>query len=300
LNNFSTLAELIKGEIRCGAPMSEYTSYRVGGPADCLVFPADADDLKKILGWCRLENRPYFLLGNGTNLLVRDGGIRGCVVSLSRLTGIEEDGDCIVRAGAGEPLGRLVEFACRRNLAGLEFAAGIPGSVGGALVMNAGAFQGEMKGVVECVRFMDAAERVFTRTNEGCRFAYRYMYMQNGEVILEGRFRLKRDGEEEIRTRIDEIIKKRMARHPYDLPSAGSVFKNPSAEPAARLIEGAGLKGTTIGGAQVSEKHANFIVNCGRARAQDVLALIRLVQDRVFQEKGIRLEPEIRIVGEES
>ncbi len=279
--------------------MSEYTSYRVGGPADCLVFPVNADDLKNVLGWCRREDRPYFILGNGTNLLVRDGGIRGCVISLARLRGLEAEGGDAVLARAGDPLGSLVEFACRRKLAGLEFAAGIPGSVGGALFMNAGAFRGEMKGVVECVRFMDAAGKIFTRSNEECGFAYRSISMPNGEVILDARFRLKTGDGEKIRARIDEILKMRRARHPYDLPSAGSVFKNPSAEPAGRLIEAAGLKGARCGDAQVSEKHANFIVNRGRATAGDILALMKTVQERVFREKGIRLDPEIRIVGED-
>ncbi len=165
--------------------------------------------------------------------------------------------------------------------------------------MNAGAFQGELKGVVECVRFMDAAGKIFTRSNEECRFAYRSIYMQNGEVILDARFRLKTGDGGKIRTRIDEILKMRRARHPYDLPSAGSVFKNPSTEPAGRLIEATGLKGTRRGDAQVSEKHANFIVNRGGATAADILALMRIVQEKVFRVKGIRLEPEIRIVGED-
>ncbi len=300
MSDYSSLAKLIRGEIRCGVPMSEYTSYRVGGPADCLALPASVDDLKKILEWCRQESRRYFILGNGTNLLVRDGGIRGLVISLSRaLVGIKSEPDGEVRARAGEPLARLVEFACRKGLAGLEFAAGIPGSIGGALFMNAGAFHGEMKGVIECVRFMDVAGSEFSRSNDECKFAYRSMLMQDGEVILEGKFRLREDGEKAVRQRVDGILKQRMAKHPYDFPSAGSVFKNPPGHPAGKLIEASGLKGRRIGDAEVSTKHANFIINRGTARAREILELIRIVQERVFQEKGIRLEPEIRIIGED-
>ncbi len=282
-------------------PMSEYTSFRVGGPADSLVFPADLEDLQHISRWCLQEKIPCFVLGNGTNLLVRDGGIRGLVISLSRLPGGIEAAarglDGLVRAGAGEILGKLVEFAWRQELAGLEFAAGIPGTVGGALFMNAGAFQGEMKDVVESVRFMDASGNIFTRNRNECKFSYRSMFLQNGEVILEGRLRLKKGNAQEIRTRGEEIIRRRLAKHPYDLPSAGSVFKNPPEGPAGKLIEEVGLKGMRIGDAQVSEKHANFIVNRGRARAGDILALIERIREKVCQEKGILLETEIRIVG---
>jgi len=297
------LAETIKGEIRYGVSLSDYTSFHVGGPADSLIFPADLEDLYKILQWCLREKVPCFVLGNGTNLLVRDGGIRGLVISLSRVLGgievVGKDADGLVRSGAGEALGKLVEFAWKQELAGLEFAAGIPGTVGGALFMNAGAFQGEMKDVVESVRFMDAAGKIFTRNREECKFSYRSMFLRNGEVILEGRLRLKKGNVQEIRNRGEEIIRKRLAKHPYDLPSAGSVFKNPPQGPAGKLIEEVGLKGMHIGDAQVSEKHANFIVNRGRARAQDILALIQRIREKVFHEKGIVLETEIRIVGED-
>ncbi len=288
-----------RGEVRFLAPLSEYTSFRVGGAVDYLAFPADLEGLTGLLSWCAEEKLPSFFLGKGTNLLVLDGGVPGVAISLARgFSRIEEEGESKIWADAGALLGKLVEFATRKGLAGLEFAAGIPGSVGGAIFMNAGAFKGEMKDSIETVRLLDSTGQVVERGKAECGFSYRTMALRQGEVILGGRFRLKAEGEPAVRARVEGIMRLRMTKHPYDLPSAGSVFKNPPGQAAGKLIEETGLKGKCIGDAQVSEKHANFIVNRGRARAQDILALMSLIQEKVWRERGVRLEPEIRIIGQ--
>jgi UDP-N-acetylmuramate dehydrogenase len=302
--DISKLAEEIKGEILHSAPMSEYTSFRVGGPVDCLVFPADIEDLRKTVKWCRRERVNYFILGNGTNLLVRDGGVRGLVLSLVRgfreVSVLEErPEESLVFAGAGEPLGGFLDFSCGRNLSGLEWAAGVPGSVGGALFMNAGAFGGEMKDSVASVRFMDGEGEVLEKAREDLKFSYRSLELDKGWIILGGTFRLKAGKPAAIRARREEILQKRLARQPLNLPSAGSVFRNPGRAAAGKLIEEVGLKGTRIRNAQISDKHANFIVNLGHARARDILSLADWVREKVFQERGIRLEMEIRVVGED-
>jgi len=298
------LAGKIKGEIRYSVPLSGYTSFRVGGPIDYLAFPADMEDLRKTLQWCRGQGVRYFILGNGTNLLVRDGGVRGMAISLSRgFIGLEEaeldQGEKLVFSGAGEPLGRVVEFAPGRGLAGLEFAAGIPGTVGGAIFMNAGAFQGEMKDAIDSVRLMDAEGKVWERRRGELKFSYRSMELREGEVILGGRFRLRAGDGQKVREKVEEILHRRRIKQPLDLPSAGSIFKNPPQGPAGKLIEEAGLKGRRLGDAQISEKHANFIVNRGRARAGDILALIELAREKVLKEYGVLLEMEIQVVGED-
>jgi UDP-N-acetylmuramate dehydrogenase len=203
-----------------------------------------------------------------------------------------------VVAEAGESLARFVDFSWRNNLGGLEFAAGIPGSVGGGIFMNAGAFRREMKDVLASISLMDPLGQVSERRIEDTGFSYRSMGIQAGEIILGGKFILPRGKGEEIRVRIEEIMRARLAKQPYDLPSAGSVFKNPQLAPAGKLIEETGLKGTRTGDAQVSEKHANFIVNLGKATARDILELAARVRERVQQEKGVLLEMEIRVVGE--
>jgi UDP-N-acetylmuramate dehydrogenase len=301
--NKGPLDGLAKGEIIYGAPMADYTSFRVGGPVDFLAFPADLEDLRALLLWCRDGGVPYFILGKGTNLLVRDGGIRGLAINLSRgrqrLEVVEEGAEeSIVVAEAGESLARLVDFSWRHNLCGLEFAAGIPGSVGGGIFMNAGAFRREMKDVLASISLMSPLGEVIARKTEEAGFAYRSTGIREGEIILGGKFVLRKGNGEEARARIEEIWKARLARQPYDLPSAGSVFKNPKHAPAGRLIEEAGLKGTRVGDAQVSEKHANFIVNLGRATARDILELAALVRERVLAENGVLLEMEIRVMGE--
>ena len=201
-------------------------------------------------------------------------------------------------AEAGESLARFVDFSWRNNLAGIEFAAGIPGSVGGGIFMNAGAFRREMKDVLTSISLMNPLGQVSERKIEDAGFSYRSMGIQKGEVILGGKFILQRGKGDEIRARIEEIKRARLAKQPYDLPSAGSVFKNPELAPAGKLIEEAGLKGSRIGDAQVSEKHANFIVNLGKATARDILELVERVREGVQREKGIFLEMEIQIAGE--
>jgi len=304
IQNIDSLAADLKGEILYSAPMSQYTSFRVGGKVDALAFPADLDDLQRILRWCGEEGVEYFILGNGTNLLVRDGGIRGLAISLGqgffRIEEVERsDKECWVFAEAGPSLGKLVEFAWKRELAGLEFAAGIPGSIGGAIFMNAGAFQGEMKNILHSVRLVDAGGNLREKEKEELAFFYRSLKLPKGEIILGGTFRLQTENGQAIRSKVEEILRRRQEKQPLDLPSAGSVFKNPSQGPAGRLIEQIGLKGKRLGDAQISEKHANFIVNRGRAKAQDILALAELVRERVWQEKGVRLEMEIQVVGED-
>ena len=294
---------MIKGEVLCAVPMAGHTSFRVGGPVDFLAFPADLDDLRTLLCWCQDGRVPYFILGKGTNLLVRDGGIRGMAINLSRgltrLQVVAEDvGGAAVIAEAGESLSRFVDFSWRNNLCGLEFVAGIPGSVGGGIFMNAGAFRREMKDVLASISLMDSRGQISERKIEDTACTYRSMGLKKGEVILGGKFVLQRGKGEETRARVEEILRARFAKQPYDLPSAGSVFKNPLHAPAGKLIEETGLKGTRVGDARVSEKHANFIVNTGNATARDILDLAARVRERVQQEKGVLLEMEIQVVGE--
>jgi len=294
----------IKGEIRYSVPMSEYTSFRVGGPVDYLVFPADLEDLQKTLKWCRRERVRYFILGNGTNLVVRDGGIRGMAISLSQgFREIEEreagSREVLVFAEAGESLGRLLEFTYEKGLTGLEWAAGIPGTVGGALFMNAGAFGGEMKDCLHSLRLMDDEGKVVEKARTEGDFSYRSCDLPKGGIILGGTLKLKRGDGRAARAKGEEVLRQRAAKQPLDLPSAGSVFKNPARVPAGKLIEELGLKGIRIRDAQISEKHANFIVNRGRAKARDILTLVEWIQQKVLQERGVRLELEIQVMGED-
>lgn len=298
------LAEEIKGEILYSVPMSAYTSFGVGGPVDFLIFPTDLEELKKTLQWCRRQKVSYFILGNGSNLLVRDGGIRGAAISLARgFLGVAElergEKDGRLQAGAAESLGRLVEFSREKSLTGMEWAVGIPGTVGGALFMNAGAFRSEMKDTLESLQVMDGEGKAIEMGREELHFSYRSLELKKGWIILGGKFRLKIGTGQVIRSKMDEFLKRRMAKQPLHLPSAGSVFKNPSRITAGQLIEEVGLKGTRLREAQISEKHANFIVNLGKAKARDILTLAEWAREKVFQEKGVKLEMEIQVIGED-
>ncbi len=287
--------------------MSRHTSFGIGGPADALAYPVDRDDLITLLGEIRKKGLPFFVLGGGTNLLVRDSGFRGVVISLRRMTGIRIEreyrsvGGSFARiiAEAGAPLPALHLFAADRGLTGLEFAAGIPGTIGGAVCMNAGTAAGEFGDIVESVTLVSMDGVIVTKSREEMKFGYRTADIPAGSCVLEVLLTLRHGERGEIKARIGDLLEKRKDRQPLGLPSAGSVFKNPPGESAGRLIEKAGLKGRTIGNAQVSEKHANFIVNLGKATAHDVLALMNIVQKTVLDVHGIRLEPEIKILGEE-
>ena len=276
-------------------PMKKHTTFRVGGPADVLVQP-DETALAAILALCRQYHVSYSFIGNGSNLLVGDKGIRGVVIEMTDPMGnIEVDGTKIT-AQAGAMLSKIANTAASNGLGGMEFAAGIPGSVGGAVVMNAGAYGGEIRAVCRWSQEMLPDGTLVRREGVSQGFGYRTSVFQHTDgVIVRACFALQPGDPGIIRETMRELMTRRTVSQPLDLPSAGSAFKRPQGGYAAALIESAGLKGLTVGGAQVSEKHAGFVVNRGGATAADVLELLRQVQQRVLEHSGIRLEPEIRL-----
>lgn len=289
-----------KGQILFDVSMKDYTSIKIGGPADVMVFPKDEDDLIRVLKFALSKNFPVFVLGGGTNLLVRDNGIRGVVINLSE--GFHEvlcRGDNRVIAGAGVRLIELVNFCREKELSGLEFAVGIPGTIGGAVFMNAGAYGGEMKDIIEKVEAIDLKGQKHIFDNAALKFSYRRCELPSDMIVTKAYLKLKKSTPEEIEKRIKEFRDRRKATQAINLPNTGSIFKNPKGVPAGRLIEEAGLRGILLRDAQISEVHANYIVNLGRATAMDVLALIAMVRDKVFKIKGILLETEIKVVGED-
>ncbi|MEC4669397.1 MAG: UDP-N-acetylmuramate dehydrogenase [Nitrospirota bacterium] len=286
----------VRGDIRFNAPLREYTSFRIGGPADVLVTPAEEADLCRLVRQSRVAKIPIFVLG-GTNLLVRDKGIRGVVVSLAKLTAVKDDGDSVVYAEGGVGMPTLMRHAIGRSLSGLEWAAGIPGTVAGCVIMNAGTRLGQMQDVVKAVRVVDAAGRIVEWPASSIRFSYRRARLPRG-VIAGVWLQLKPAPRERIQTVVKDYLAYRKATQPLTLPNAGCVFKNPGRETAGRLIEAVGLKGLRVGDAHVSEKHANFIVNRGRAQAADVMALIKEVGRTVETQMGVTLELELKIVGQ--
>lgn len=278
-------------------PLSKHTSWRVGGPADLFYEPTSVEDLQRVLADLP-PDMPVHWLGLGSNLLVRDGGIRGAVVATARLPRLLEKVDDVrVRAGAGLACMLLAKQCVRWHLGPAAFFAGIPGTVGGALAMNAGAFGGETWNHVESVDTIDRRGERRTRPRADYEIGYRTVRAQRPEWFLSATFRFDRDTESSLAT-IKALLAKRNASQPLGIPSCGSVFRNPPGDYAGRLIEQAGLKGRRIGGALVSEKHANFIVNAGKATAADIEALIDEVRATVLQRSGVALEPEVRIVGE--
>jgi len=293
------LEQEIRGTVLFDEPMARHTSYRIGGPVDVFIVPADADDLGAALTILRQRDIPVVILGRGTNLLVRDGGIRGSVVSMEAMAGVERTGENGVTAQAGAPLMEVINRCVGWSLAGLEKLAGIPGSVGGAVVMNAGAHGAYIEGVVHAATILGTDGKVYNRTRDELGFGYRTSGLESSEIILQVDMTLETGDAEEISRIVKEKLDWRRDRQPLSLPSAGSVFKNPPGSPAGRIITELGLKGTRVGGAEVSTLHANFIVNRGGARAADVLSLIELIVKKVRDERGIELEPEIKIVGED-
>ncbi len=297
------LAELATGKVLFDECMDRHTSIGVGGPADALAFPESAAEMGRIVAFLRAEGIAAFFMGNGTNLIVRDDGFRGVIVSTKALRSIRIEerggGRAAIRAEAGASLAEVVALAAREGLAGIEFGAGIPGSVGGGIRMNAGAWGSEMKDVLESVDLLNGEGNVRTCPRAALRFEYRNLDLPEGACVLGGVFDLARGDRGAVEGRIREILKTRTGKHPLQYRSAGSVFKNPKGMPAGRIIDEAGLKGLTLGGARVSEMHGNFIVNLGSATAKDIIGLIGLVRDSVRAKTGIDLEPEVKIIGEE-
>lgn len=284
------------GQVRFDEPMSRHTSMKIGGPADALVIPRDLEDLRKLVLGARREGIPIFLLG-GTNLLVKDGGIRGIVVKLNRFQKVVHKAESFY-AETGISFPKLSQLALKAGLSGLEFACGIPGTLGGAIVMNAGTREGEIADVLESITTMDLDGNVKEHLKRDLEFSYRKSKLPKG-IIVGGLLKLESAPPEEIRARMDASLGHRRKTQPLQLPNAGCIFKNPVGDSAGRLIDELQLKGRRLGNAQVSEKHANFIVNRGKATATDVLSLISEICQRVKQEKGVDLDLEVKIVGED-
>jgi len=288
----------VEGKVFFDAPMKRYTSIHVGGPAECLLFPKHLDELEKVVRHARKKGIPLFILGRGTNLIVRDRGIRGWVISLTQgMKRVRMDGE-LLEAEAGGLLQRLIHFSVQKELTGLEPFAGIPGTVGGGLAMNAGAWGAELKDVTHSVTLMKEDGEIVEKPRSRLRFAYRNLKLPSAWIILKGSFRLKKGRREEILERVKSFSEMRRRTQPLDYPSAGSIFKNPEEGPAGKWIDEIGLKGLRMGGACVSDRHANFIINLGKATAEDVLGLIERVERKVYEEKGISLQREVKVVGE--
>lgn len=287
-------------ELLLEEPMAKHTSFRIGGPADVLAQPGNEAELAELLKRAADHAVPVTLVGNGSNLLVRDKGIRGLVIKLSNLFSSITVAGNVLTFGSGISLAMASKKAASLSLSGLEFAVGIPGTIGGAVYMNAGAYDGEMAKVVTSVQVMDRQGQSSQLKADELDFSYRHTALQNSGLIVTSVTVSLQPGEaESIKAKMDDFSQRRIAKQPLELPSAGSMFKRPVGYFAGTLIEQTGLKGYTVGGAQVSTKHAGFVVNVGGATAKDVLQLIRDVQDRVLAAQGVQLEPEVLVLGEE-
>ena len=286
-------------EIRKNEPMSAHCSFKIGGPARLMLLPASAGEAAAVLGLLRREGVRTLIMGNGTNLLVPDEGYDGAVVCMSRpCSDIELIGETKIRAGAGATLAATAVFAAEHSLTGLEFAHGIPGSVGGGAAMNAGAYGGEMRDVIESVEFVDLDGRIRTLGASELGMSYRHsVFSDTDKLITSVTFALTPGDAGAIRERMRELIEKRRASQPLDMPSAGSTFKRPANGYAAAMIDAAGLKGERVGGAMVSTKHAGFVINAGGASYEDVVALMREIRRRVYEREGVLLEPEVKLMG---
>ncbi len=293
--SLTDITKFFRGAIRLDEPLAKYTWMKVGGSADYYLEPVDQNDLIEIVKYLRQNNFPFMILGRGSNILISDEGIRGAVINPEgALQGLHMQGECVI-AEAGVWLQKFVDFCIQHELAGVEMLAGIPGTIGGAVVMNAGAHGGQISDhlvYVEIVR----ADNVVRVPKENADFSYRHSAFDN-DVVLNASFRMPKGDKEALAKRRKELILKRNETQPLELPNSGSMFKNPPNTFAAKLIEQAGLKGKRIGNAQISEKHANFIVNLGGARAADIVQLLQLAHRTVYQNSGLQLELEVRLLG---
>mgnify|MGYP000874250801 FL=1 len=298
---YSELFDFLPRErIRINEPMKDHSSFKIGGPVDILVLPESVEEIQRTIHYCREKDIPYFIFGLGSNLLVRDKGIRGVAIkvgnNLRNFSIFNEE----IFAEAGVRLAELSQAAADYSLSGLEFAEGIPGSLGGAVVMNAGAYGGEMKDVLKEVRAITPAGKLSSFKPEEMKLSYRGSIFQEEElIVVSALMQLKKERAEDIRARMQDFAKRRRQKQPLEYPSAGSTFRRPAGFFVGPMIEGMGLKGLKVGGAEVSRKHAGFIINSGNATASEVLELIAIVKAKAKEQYGIELETEIKVIGEE-
>lgn len=300
LSKFEALIEkLVPGvALTKGEPLSRHTTFGIGGAAALMAQPKSAHELEKLYGLCIAEGIEPVLLGSGSNVLAPDEGLDRLVIQTRGVNKVEHLGSGLFRADCGATLARLAQTAAKEGYTGLEFAHGIPGSVGGGVLMNAGAYGGELKDVCVAVRWIKNSGEIVEVSADEAEFAYRESrFSKEGGLILSADFQLVPGDKEQIQSKMNELALKRRTSQPLDMPSAGSTFKRPVGGYAAALIDEAGLKGFAVGGAQVSEKHAGFVVNRGGATCADVLELIEQIQKRVFETSGIRIEPEVKLLG---
>lgn len=280
-------------------PMKKHTTFRIGGPSDYFVLPKNIEEVKGVIALCKEKEVPFYILGNGSNLLVSDDGFRGVIIQLYKnMSHIEVEGNAI-RAQVGALLSKIAAEALQNGLTGFEFASGIPGTLGGAVVMNAGAYGGEMKDVLKSVTVADGEGNIIKLSADELNLGYRTSIVKTaGYLVLEAEISLKEGIPEEIKALMKDLTERRTSKQPLEFPSAGSTFKRPEGYFAGKLIMDSGLRGYRVGGAQVSEKHCGFVINAGGATAADVRALIQDVQNTVYEKFGVMLEPEVRFLGD--
>lgn len=295
--NFNVLKEIIKSEVRFNEQMKKYTTFQIGGIADAFVFPEDLIELKKIILFSKKESISYFVIGNGSNILVKDEGIRGIVISLKKVCNKLELNNNELIVGSGLKLNDVLTFTYKNNFSGLEFLIGIPGTIGGAIKMNAGIREKSISEIIKEIYLMDENGNIISLPKDKVCFGYRQTFLPYNSIILETKLELQPSNKKEIKKKMEFFLNKKKETQPLNKKSAGCVFKNPIEESAGYLIDKAGLKGTKIGDAMVSLQHANFIVNENQAKAKDVLELIEFIKTKVKKQFNINLELEIKIIG---
>lgn len=302
MNKYIKLEQIVKEDrIKYNEPMSKYTTMKVGGKCDAIIFPDSIEQIKKIIQYCKTENIKYYVIGNGSNLLVKDEEIHALVIKIGyRFSQINIDNN-IITACAGATMPSLSQIAKKNSFKGVEFACGIPGTIGGGIKMNAGAYGSQMSDIVLDVTYMDEKQNINTITNKECKFGYREsIFIDNPDyIILSATFKLEKGNIDKIENKMRENSISRKEKQPLEYPNFGSVFKRPEGYFVGKLIQDAGLRGYKIGGAQVSKKHTGFIVNTGDATCKDVLDLIQYIQDKVYEKFNVKLIPEVVIIGGE-
>lgn len=297
---FYNLCDKIGCEYSADALLKDYTSFKIGGKADVMVFPDSVDKFSNVVAYLSVNKISYFVIGKGSNLLVSDNGFRGVVINTCKFDSIELADETTIVCASGTSLSRLCRFALDNSLSGLEFAFGIPGTAGGAAYMNAGAYGGEMKDVLVSCKHLTANGEIKEFCGEELGLSYRHSsYSDTDNIILSLTLKLRKGEKSEIKAKMDDLIGRRKDKQPLEYPSAGSTFKRPEGYFAGALIEQCGLKGHTVGGAQVSEKHAGFVINVGNATCKDVVDLIEHCKETVYSAAGVTLEPEVKIIGQE-